>query len=95
LDSSVARNYGQVALTQTNAIKVEEVRTDPELVDEIQVHMESLTNIGANRTVIIRNYADRNPRELFKKRKTKDLRSLSKQPIFASSAILERVSKKN
>jgi hypothetical protein len=44
-------------------------RTDAELVEEIKVHMESLTNIGANRTVVIRSYAERNPRELYKKRK--------------------------
>jgi hypothetical protein len=44
-------------------------RTDAELVEEIKVHMESLTNIGANRTVVIRNFAERNPREIYKKRK--------------------------
>jgi hypothetical protein len=44
-------------------------RTDADLVEEIKEHMESLTNIGANRTVIIRSYAERNRRELYKKRK--------------------------
>jgi hypothetical protein len=44
-------------------------RIVPELINEINEHMENITNIAANRTVVIRSYAERNPRILFKKRK--------------------------